>query len=130
MSNNTRIIEIGINILFSLIMIVFGLNKFLGFIAVAPPTDTKAQQFLGTMFSTYLFVLVAAVEIVGGVLLLIPKMRFIGWLALLPILVNIVAFHLAHDFIGNGIWLLPTMLYLAISFFHKDKIQSLLNQTT
>ena len=110
---------------FALLMLVFGLNKFLGFIAIDPPADEQAQQFLGTMFTTYLFQVVAVAEIVGAMLLLVPKTKFIGWIILLPIMFNIAAFHMAHDFVGNGIWLVPTALFLAISYFEKDRILSM-----
>ncbi len=103
-------------------MVVFGLNKFLGFIPVNPPEDATAQQFLMTMFGSYLFAVVAVVEISGGILLFIPKTRFLGWLLLAPVVFNIVAFHMAHDFIGNGIWLLPTLLYLLGGYFFKKDI--------
>jgi len=109
-----------------LLMLVFGLNKFLGFIAVELPSDPIAQQFMGAMFSSYLYAAVGVAEILGGLLLILPKTRFTGWLILLPIIFNIVAFHIAHDFIGNGIWLLPTLLFIALSIFIKDKISSLI----
>ncbi|MEM8999357.1 MAG: hypothetical protein AAGB24_03765 [Bacteroidota bacterium] len=94
-------------------MVVFGLNKFFGFIAVQPPVDPISQQFLGMMFSSYLFVVIALGEILGGTLLFIPRTRVLGWLMLTPIMFNIIAFHVAHDFIGNGIWLTPSLLFLA-----------------
>ena len=103
-------------------MVIFGLNKFLGFIPVAPPADATAQSFIGAMFSSYLFVVVALAEIIGGLLLLISRTRFIGWLLLAPVIFNIIAFHVAHDFVGNGIWLLPTALFLVLGFFDRQKI--------
>ena len=116
-----------INIWFlAVLMIIFGLNKFLGFITIEPPIDLTAQNFLGTMFTSYLFKVVAIAEIIGGVLLIIPKTKFLGWIILLPIVFNIVAFHIAHDFIGNGIWLLPTFLFLLLGYFNKEDIVSLL----
>ncbi len=108
-----------------LLMIVFGLNKFLGFLPVAPPQDAVAQQFLGTMFSSYLFVLVAIGEIIGGLLLLVARTRKWGFYILVPIVVNIVAFHLAHDFIGNGIWLVPTLLTVVLLYLEIAKDTSL-----
>lgn len=104
------------------LMVIFGLNKFLGFIPVEPPADGTAQQFLGTMFTSYLFAVVAVGEIIGGVLLALKKTRFLGWMLLSPIVFNIIAFHIAHDFIGNGIWLLPTALFLLGGFWLKDEL--------
>lgn len=115
------------NWLLAILMVVFGLNKFFGFIPVEPPVDATAQSFTGAMFNSYLFVVVAVAEIAGGILLIVPKTRFVGWLLLLPVIFNIVAFHIAHDFIGNGIWLLPTILFLMSSYFQKEKLYSLLN---
>lgn len=118
-------IQKGIGGVLALLMITFGLNKFLGFIPVEPPADPIAQQFMGAMFSTYLFKVVAVAEILGGILLVIPKTKFVGWLILLPVIFNIVAFHFAHDFVGNGIWLIPTILFIVIGYAQKDRIYSL-----
>jgi uncharacterized membrane protein YphA (DoxX/SURF4 family) len=65
--------------LFSLHFIVFGANKFLGFVNPPPPTDPVAGQFLGAMFTSYLAPVVGIVEIVGAGLLLIPRTRFAGY---------------------------------------------------
>lgn len=113
-----------------LLMVVFGLNKFLGFIPVNPPEDATAQQFLMTMFGSYLFVVVAVVELLGGILLFPRRTRFLGWLFLAPVVFNIVAFHLAHDFVGNGIWLLPSVLYVMAGYFFKNTILNFLTQAS
>lgn len=116
------------DIVLALLMIIFGLNKFFGFIPVEPPADPVAQQYMGAMFSSYLFKVVALTEIIGGVLLVIPNTKFIGWMVLLPVIFNIVAFHIAHDFIGNGIWILPTILFVTAGYFNKGNINSLIKQ--
>ena len=114
----------GVSILLGLLMMIFGLNKFLGFIQVEPPADQTAQVFLGTMFTSYLFWLVGIIEVVAGILFIIPKLRLIGWIVLLPVMINIVAFHIAHDFIGNGIWLLPTVLFCVVAYAHREKLSN------
>lgn len=109
----------------AIIFVVFGLNKFMGFADVAPPSDPVAQMFMGAMFSSYLAKIVGIVEIIGGILLLINKTEFIGFLLLFPIVFNIVLFHIAHDFIGNGIWLLPTVLFLVLSFSQLERMKKI-----
>ena len=109
-----------------LLLIIFGLNKFLAFIPVQPPEDPTAQNFLSTMFTSYLYFLVATAEIIGGFLLIFRRTRILGWLLVLPVLVNIILFHLAHDFIGNGIWLLPMVLFIALSIVEKQRLQHIL----
>ncbi|MFS4494560.1 hypothetical protein [Maribacter sp. 2308TA10-17] len=111
----------------AILMVIFGLNKFFGFIPVEPPADPTAQSFMGAMFTSYLFVIVALAEIVGGILITEPKTKFLGWLLLLPVIFNISAFHIAHDFIGNGIWLLPTLFFLIITYFQFGTIKKAMN---
>ena len=114
--------------LLALPLIVFGLNKFIGFADMPPPSDETAQMFLGAMFTSYLSKLVGLVEIIGGVLLLIPKTTFIGLLILSPIVANIAAFHVAHDFPGNGIWLLTFLTFAVVAYGQKDLFFKLTNQ--
>ncbi len=121
-----KYIETGSATLLGILMIIFGLNKFLGFIAVEPPDDPIAQQFMGAMFSSYLYAIVGIVEIIGGVLLFIPKLRLLGWMLQGVIIFNIVVFHIAHDFIGNGIWLVPTIFYVLLSLSQIKKVNSIL----
>lgn len=107
-------------------MIIFGLNKFLLFANVAPPTDKTAQMFLGAMFTSYLAKLVGITEIIGGGLVLLPKTRTLGWFVLSPIMANIIVFHFAHDMPGNMIWLFSTASFLFVLFLEKKSILSTL----
>jgi hypothetical protein len=50
--------------LLAILMTIFGLTKVLGFIPVEPPADPIAQAFMGAIFTSYLFVVVAIAEIV------------------------------------------------------------------
>ena len=109
-----------------LLMVIFGLNKFLGFIPVEPPDDVTAQTFLGAMFTTYLFKVVAVAEILGGILLCIPRYAFVGMTLLAPVIFNIIAFHIAHDLPGNGLWLMPSLLFGALVYFFYDKIKNII----
>lgn len=87
--------------LVAILMIVFGLNKLLGFLETPPPEGLEAQVFLGAMFTSYLGKLVAVFEVAGGILLLIPRTSFIALLILAPVVLNIAVFHFAHDFVGK-----------------------------
>jgi len=112
--------------LFAIPLIIFGVNKFLLFFQAEPPTDPAAQLFMTGMFGSYLGKLVGIVEIIGGLLLLIPKTAFVGLLLLLPIAANIVAYHLSHDFPGNGIWLFTLVTALVVIIGHKADFQKLI----
>jgi uncharacterized membrane protein YphA (DoxX/SURF4 family) len=114
-------------ILLALPFLLFGFNKLLLFANTPPPSDPTAQVFLGTMFGSYLVKLVAFTEIGAAGLLLFARTAFLGALILLPVTVNIVAFHLAHDMPGNGIWIFTTLLHGVVIASQKHKSLSLFN---
>lgn len=83
--------------LLGLAFIVFGLNFFFNFIpmpADPSPADAPHKMFMGAMFATGYLKFVKILEIVGGLLVIIPQVRNLGLLVLGPIIVNILAFHL------------------------------------
>ena len=93
-----------------LIFLVFGLNGFLHFIPMAAPSGI-AGQFLGSMFVTKYLLFVFAIQLIGGVLLLINRYVPIALTILGPIVVNILLFHGLMDPAGLGLALLVTILW-------------------
>ena len=84
------------SVLLGLAFITFGANFFLHFIpmpADPSPADAPHKLFMAAMFPTGYLAFVKVLEILGGLLVALPKTRNIGLLVLGPIIVNIVAFH-------------------------------------
>ena len=84
------------SVLLGLAFITFGANFFLNFIpmpADPSPADAPHKLFMAAMFPTGYLAFVKVLEILGGLLIALPKTRNIGLLVLGPIIVNIVAFH-------------------------------------
>lgn len=100
-------------ILLGLLFLVFGLNGFLHFIPMAPPTGL-AGQYIGALFVSHYLVVVFLLQVVGGVLLLANRFVPLGLLLLGPVLVNIVLFHsfLAPE--GLPIALFASVLWLVV----------------
>ena len=91
-----------IRILLGLMLVVFGLNKFLQFMPM-PPMPEVAGELMGALVkSGYLMVVVAIVEIVTGVLLLINKYQPLALIVVFPVLFNAFIFHLFLDISGIG----------------------------
>jgi putative oxidoreductase len=80
-------------ILLGLIFTVFGLNGFLHFIPMPPPSGAAAQ-FAGAMYVSHYFFVVLVLEVVAGVLLLVNRFALVALVILGPILVNIALFHI------------------------------------
>lgn len=66
------------------------------------PKDTPISHFMAAFGPTGYMKFVKVIELLGGILLIIPKTRNLGLLCLGPIIVNILAFH--HFVAGDGIF--------------------------
>ncbi|MES2981031.1 MAG: hypothetical protein V4727_01860 [Verrucomicrobiota bacterium] len=100
--------------LLGLLFIVFGLNFFLNFIPMppGPPEGSPPALFFAALYPTGYLAFVKSLEILGGVLVAIPKTRNFGLLVLGPIIINILAFHV---FLTKGAGLAdPVVLLIAI----------------
>ncbi len=59
-----------------------------------PPEGSPAALFMGAFVPSGWLTLVKVLELIGGILVAIPKTRNFGLLVLGPIIVNILAFHI------------------------------------
>ena len=79
-------------ILLGLLFLVFGLNGFLHFIPMPPPSGL-AGQYMGVLFISHYLPFVFSVQVIGGALLLANRFVPLALILLGPILVNILLFH-------------------------------------
>lgn len=99
--------------LFGLLLILFGLNSFFGFLPI-PEKQGFAFEFLKTLHEAkYLFPLIATIMTTSGILLVMNQWTAFALLMQLPISVNIFAFHLFHDWQG----LVPAWALFALNNF-------------
>ncbi len=81
-------------LLTGLMFINAGLNKFFNYIPVPQNMPEEMMKMFAAMMEiTWLMPLLATFEIVGGVLLILPRFRALGVLILTPIMVGILAHH-------------------------------------
>ncbi len=114
-------------VLLSLPMIVFGANKLSPFLPNPELASEGGRLFFQAMYGTYLFVVIALGEIIGGILLWVKKFEVIGALLLIPITFNIIAFHVAHDLAGlPGPGLIVFLANMILLYAGKDKLKALL----
>jgi hypothetical protein len=74
------------------------------------PKDTPIAAFMAAFGPTGYMTFVKVLELLAGLLLLVPKTRNIGLLILGPIIVNILAF---HQFVAKDGILQPMLLGIA-----------------
>ena len=75
-----------------LIFLVFGLNGFLHFIPLPPPSGV-AGQFMGALYVSHYLTLIFGLQVVGGALLLSNRFVPLALAILAPVIVNILSFH-------------------------------------
>ena len=89
-----KIVKTVVFVLFGLMFINAGANKFFFYMPI-PPMDEHAQKvFDALMTLKWITPLTGIVEVVAGGLVLFPKTRALGAIMLLPILVGIICHHL------------------------------------
>ena len=91
-----KLLPTAVGALLGLMFIVFGANHFFKFIPMGdgPPQGSPPALFFGAIGPTGYLTFVKIFEIIGGVLVAIPKTRNFGLLVLGPIVINILAFNL------------------------------------
>ena len=96
--------------LLGLIFLVFGLNGFLHFIPMPPPSGV-AGQFLGAMFVSKYLLFVSGLQVISGALLLIDRYVPLALTILGPIIVNILLFHSLMNPAGIGLAVFVTIFW-------------------
>ncbi len=77
-----KILTLIARLLLGLTFVVFGLNGFLNFLSMGPMPTGLAGQFIGALFLSHYFRVVAGLQLVGGLLLLVNRfvpLAFAAW---------------------------------------------------
>tara|TARA_R110000850_G_scaffold271031_2_gene404761 strand:+ start:154228 stop:154602 length:375 start_codon:yes stop_codon:yes gene_type:complete len=99
-----------IRFLLAVLLIAIGLNKFLNFIPI-PEMPEDASAFMSSLKATgYVLPVLGVVEILIGLFLLFNKWVAFALLALVPISVNILLYHLFLDIPGIGVAVLVAVI--------------------
>ncbi len=91
-----------------------------------PPQTGDMATFMKLFGDTGYMTSIKIFELIGGILLFLPKTRAIGWLVILPISINILLFelHLAHQ---PGIGVACVLLCALGIYLEKDKYMGLIS---
>ena len=111
-------------ILLGLVFVVFGLNFWLKFLPVPPPPEgTPAAAFIGAMYGSGYLAVVKAIEVLGGIALLVPRFRRLGIILIAAVVFNIATFHVA--FFGWGSLVDPVVLFSIVATLFLVRMHSL-----
>tara|TARA_B110000503_G_C7101605_1_gene394034 strand:+ start:666 stop:1040 length:375 start_codon:yes stop_codon:yes gene_type:complete len=111
--------------LLGVIMLAFGANKFLSFMPM-PPLPEDAGAFMGALGgSGYIFPILGIVYIIAGILLFLNKAVPFALAMIVPVSINIVAFHLAYNPAGIAAAALVAVLNILLIYANWDRFKSL-----
>ncbi|HJY31196.1 MAG TPA: hypothetical protein VJ306_24380 [Pyrinomonadaceae bacterium] len=115
-----RILALISRLLLGLIFFVFGLNGFLQFLSMGPMPTGLAGQFMTALFQSHYLWVVAALQVIGGLLLLINRYVPLGLVLLGPVIVNILLYHFLLNSAGIMLALVVTVLWFIVFYAHRQ----------
>jgi putative oxidoreductase len=114
-------------LLLGLIFLVFGLNGFLHFIPMPPPTGA-AGQFFAALIATPYWMVIFAVQVIGGALLLVNRFVPLALVVLGAVIVNIVSFHIFMAPAGLPLAIVVAVLWIIVAARNKQHLSGLFVQ--
>ena len=123
-----RVLTLIARLLLGLMFLVFGLNAFLNFLNMGPMPGGLAGQFLGALYLSHYIWVVAAIQIVSGVLLLINRYVPLALVLLGPVIWNILMFHLFLLLAGIPLAIVATILWFIVFYAHRQYFSGLFVQ--
>ena len=114
-------------ILMGVIFVFLGLNGFLQFLKAPLPTGL-AGQFLMALFQSHYVWFICAVQIVGGVLLLVNRYVPLALTLLGPVIVNIILYHLLLNPAAAQLAVVVTILWFFLFYRYRQNFSGLFVQ--
>jgi hypothetical protein len=87
---------------------------------MGPMPTGLAGQFIGALFLSHYFWVVAGLQVIGGVLLLVNRFVPLALVLLGPVIVNILLYHLFLNLAGIGLAILVTILWFIVFYGHRQ----------
>src|ERR1043166_5195096 len=115
-----KIVTLIARILLGLISLVFGLNGFLNFLNMGPMPTGLAGQFMGALVLSPYYSVVAALQIIGGVLLLVNRFVPLALVLLGPVIVNIICYHVFLNHSGAVPAVVVTILWFIVFYANRQ----------
>lgn len=116
-----------LSLLLGLMFIQAGLNKFLNFTPAPDDIPEEVMKDFGALVEIeWLIPLIAVAEILGGILVIIPKTRALGALVLFPVMIGILLAHTVVDTTGLVIALVLAAILGWIMYENRNKYSVLI----
>src|SRR6185436_18707054 len=108
----------------------FGLNGFLNFINMGPMPSGLAGQFIVALALSHYFWVVAALQVVGGALLLVNRFVPLALVLLGPVIVNIILYHVFLNPSGAVLAIVVAVLWGIVFYSYRQYFSGIFVQQT
>jgi len=125
-----KIVTLIARILLGLVSLVFGLNGFLNFLNMGPMPTGLAGQFMGALFLSHYYWVVAALQIAGGLLLLVNRFVPLALVLLGPVIVNILCYHVFLNHAGAPPAIVVAVLWFIVFYANRQHFAGIFVQRT
>jgi len=125
-----KIVTMIARILLGLVFLVFGLNGVLNFLNMGPMPTGLAGQFMGALFMSHYYWVIAALQIAGGLLLLVNRFVPLALVVLGPVIVNILCYHVFLNHSGAPLAAVVTVLWFIVFFGKRQYFSGIFEQRT
>ncbi len=115
------------SLLFGLMFINAGLNKFFNYIPMPKQMPPNMMKVMGAFMQIgWLMPLAGAAEVIGGILIIIPRTRALGALIIFPVMVGIFLTNTVTDKSGLPMTLILSVILAWIMIDNRDKYLQLI----
>lgn len=117
-----------LSLLFGLMFINAGLNKFFNYMPVPENIPQESMNdFMAMMEIKWLMPLLGAVEVLAGILIIVPKYRVLGAIMILPVMVGIILANTVVDTSGLPLVLVLTAILGWILYDGRSKYAGIIS---
>ena len=121
-----KIVKFILSLLFGLLFINAGLDKFLHYMPMPEQTPQQVEIFQAIGKLQWVMPLVGLVEIIGGLLFILPRTRAIGAIVILPVMVGIVLHNYTFEPSGLAIAIPLLLINIWMIIDHRTGFMQLL----
>jgi putative oxidoreductase len=117
-----------LSILYGVAMAIFGSNKFFNFMPMPKDLPENIMKVMDAMVATkWIMPLVGIGEVLGGILIAIPKTRALGAIVMFPISVGILVHTLTHSPESIGMAAVFFLINVWIIWTNRDKYMPMIS---
>jgi uncharacterized membrane protein YphA (DoxX/SURF4 family) len=126
MKKGKNIVLFVLSLLFGLMFINAGLDKFFHYMPMPKDVPEKMMKAFGAFTEIgWLMPLVGFAELLGGLLIIFPKTRALGALIIFPVMVGIVLTNIVQSTTGLPIAAVLSVILLWIMYDNREKYMPL-----